>query len=231
MTAAYFAFPVSDHLHNHAKHSILTVRQHGSKKDSPVLFTATVEQLVEAGFDHFFHKPIRRMPIKDSMRKTANAGINTAFGGIQLVVKKVFKGCDDKQMHAFADYLEELVVTCEQGRPHLAFPLEKAKYDQISAIINRIRTEENTALYNQEVADSIIMLIDTALHYYYHRPADIAKLGRLMRMTTDVAMKAVDKGTNMVVKQLFKKTRQKELLVLADDLERLILPPQGIVVV
>ncbi|HET8705560.1 MAG TPA: hypothetical protein VFM46_04575, partial [Pseudomonadales bacterium] len=116
----------------------------------------------------------------------------------------------------------------QQGRPHLAFPLEKAKYDQISYVLNRIRTEENTELYNHEVADSIIMLIDTAMHYYYHRPADIAKLGRLMRMTTDVAMKAVDKGTQMVVKQLFKKTRQKELLVLADDLERLLLPPEGL---
>ncbi|HET8704707.1 MAG TPA: hypothetical protein VFM46_00285, partial [Pseudomonadales bacterium] len=111
MTAAYFAFPVSDDLHRHAKHSIHTVRQHGAKKDSPILFTSTIEQLVETGFDQFFHKPIRRMPINDTVRKTANAGINTAFGGIQIVVRKVFKGCDDKQMHAFADYLENLVVT------------------------------------------------------------------------------------------------------------------------
>ena len=98
MTAAYFAFPVSDDLHTHTQNSILTVRQQGATKESPIIFTDSVGRLVDAGFDYFFHKPIKRMPLTDTVRKTANAGINTAFGGIQLVVKKVFKSADDQQL-------------------------------------------------------------------------------------------------------------------------------------
>lgn len=225
MTAAYFAFPVSDDLHTHTQNSILTVRQQGAQKESPIIFTLSVERLVDAGFDYFFHKPISRMPLNETVRKTANAGINTALGGIQIVVKKVFKSADDQQLRAFADYLDQLVITCNEGKPYLAFPLNKAQHEQIIYTLNRIRTEENTELYNHEVANTVIMLIDTAFNYYYHRPADIAKLSRLMRITTDVAMKAVDKGAQMVVKQLFKKTHHKALIVLSEDLERLVLAP------
>lgn len=230
MTAAYFAFPVSDDLHSDTQRSITLARQQAStKQDSTVIFTDTVGRLVESGLDYFFHKPIQRMPLNDTVRKTANAGINTAFSGIQVVVKKVFKGADDKQMKAFADYLDNLVVTCSEGVPHIAFPLDKAQHEQMNYTINRIRTEENTALYNHEVTESIFMLIDTSFDYYYYRPAEIAKLSRFMRLTTDVAMKAVNKGTQMAVKQLFKKTRQKELMVLANDLEKLIITPSTLV--
>ena len=66
---------------------------------------------------------------------------------------------------------------------------------------------------------TLCKISDQAIHYFYTKPTKLFKIRPFVKKSADLGIKTVNKGLHFVIKQLFKKTRQKELLVFSELLE------------
>lgn len=222
MSKAYAAFQLKSDTYQQALQQIAVVRKGGDLKSLNHDFGQMLMQLVDEGMECYFHQPLNQIRVGKTVRKSANAGMSAATRAMHVLIRNLFKKMTHKQLLSFADYVESMLIANEDGRTYLGLPLEEDLQQEIEAIIKRVHEDPNTDAYAHWVVENLIKMLDVSKAYYYDKPVALAELGMITRKTADLAVSTAMKATHAVIKQLFKKTRQKEMIQFADFLQSVI---------
>ena len=114
--------------------------------------------------------------------------------------------------------LSTLLVKHESGW-HLAFPLSSQLASDLNKTMNRIHSDANTATYNGFIATTLCAISDQAMIYFYEKPTKLFKIRPFVKRSADLGVRTIQKGLHFVIRQLFKKTHQRELIKFSELLE------------
>lgn len=177
-----------------------------------------VARLLELGIDALYFDVMSKITSHPQAKKSADKGIHTVTNGTKLVIKKMVNALDPEELPIFADYMNTLMVQ-EGDTLHFAFPLSDELASDLDKTMYLIQSDANTESYNQFIAQTLCKISDLAIIYFYNKPTKLFKIRPFVKKSADLGIKTVNKGLHFVIKQLFKKTRQQELIVFSELLE------------
>jgi len=178
-----------------------------------------LSKLLSLAIDQFYFDIMDQVQAHPAARRSADKGISTVIKGAKLVIRKMVNSLEPHELDIFANYLESLILE-EEGEHYMAFPLDNGVSDQTEQVILRIRNDSNTNTYNHLIVDTLCGMTDQAVVHFYNKPTRLFKVRPFIRKSADLGIKTVNKGIHFVIKQLMKKTRQKELIAFSHILER-----------
>lgn len=220
---AYMATPFKSSVFEDLDNAINAIEKGGKASVLSQQFSEALIHMADAAFDVYFMMPMREVKLNKAVRKSAEAGMAGAVKGVHLLIRQMFKKMSLEELQAFAAYMKTLMLQPEDSGPrYLGFPLKQPLYEETREIIARIQVDENTDSYSGWIVEVLNRIFDNAVECYYTKPADLAKMGRIKRKTADIGVSAAVKAARAVIKQLFKKTRQKEMLKFAGFLQDVI---------
>lgn len=195
------------------------IRQSPETKGYSAAAAQMVSRLLELGIDALYFDVMSQIASHPGTKKSADKGINTVMNGAKLVIKKMVNSLEPHELPIFADYMDTLIVSQEENVWHLAFPLNEELASDLNRTMHYIQSDANTSSYNQFIAKTLCKISDQAIVYFYTKPTKLFKIRPFVKKSADLGIKTVNKGLHFVIKQLFKHTRQKELLVFSELLE------------
>ena len=177
-----------------------------------------VSALLHRGIQAFYFDVVRDVRTHPATRKSADAGITTVTRGADLVIRKMANNLEPEELVVFANYLGNLLFV--QGEEcYLAFPLDADSQSKLQQVIARIRNDADTHAYNHLIVDALCQLADLAVQHFYHRPTKLIKIRAFVKKSADLGIRTVQKGIHFVIRLLFRKTRQKDLIQFSTYLE------------
>ncbi|MCG8673230.1 MAG: hypothetical protein MI867_27830 [Pseudomonadales bacterium] len=178
-----------------------------------------VSRLLELGIDALYFDVMSQITAHPGAKRSADKGIHTVTNGAKLVIRKMVNALEPDELPLFADYMDSLFVCSNQGQWYLAFPLSQNLAADLNRTMLFIKSDAETHTYNNFIADTLCEISDQAIIYFYSKPTKLFKIRPFVKKSADLGIKTVNKGLHFVIRQLFKKTRQKELLVFSELLE------------
>lgn len=223
-----WGFPIDVELYRTAHQTIARIRAKEHKHSSANLAASeVVSRLTAFGLQHYYQIPIDSVPMAPRMRRMADSGINVVMAAINMVIRQFFKNRSDDELLEMASYLEPMLwVNPQSGQPYLVFALEPDLYQRAQVLIERVRTDQNTQGYIDEVVDTLCELVAQGVHYYYHAPSDLIGLKGLSRKTVDVGIHNAQKGIRLLIEKLVREVPHRHLVDLSYHIESMIHPFQ-----
>ena len=178
-----------------------------------------LSRLLSLSIDQFYFNVIDQVRAHPAARRSADKGISTVIKGAKLVIRKMVNSLEPDELHIFSTYMSTLLVE-SNGHHYIAFPLDNGVSDQTEQVILRIRNDADTKAYNHLIVDALCGITDLAVIYFYDKPTKLFKVRPFIKKSADLGIKTVNKGIHFVIKQLMRKTRQKELIAFTHILEQ-----------
>jgi hypothetical protein len=222
ITTPYFGFALEPALHQRVTAVIVAIRTDATQKHLARECAEIVAALLHSAVRSFYFDVVNAVPTPASTRKSADAGINTVLKGTLLVVQKMVHTLQADDLRVFANYMETLMIPRGEGC-YIAYPLTPAQAGALEDVMQRIRQDANTAAYNHLIVELLCSITDEAVKYFYDTPTRMIKVRSFIKRSTDLAIRTVSKGIHFVIRQLFKRTRQRELLIFARHLQQQVL--------
>ena len=192
----------------------LTPHQQGLSADA----AAMVARLLDLGIHALYFDVMDKVRAHPNVKKSADTGINTVSRGAKLVIKKMVNSLEPHELPVLADYMDGLLVQ-QDGAWYLAFPLSAELAGDLAETMQRIHSDANTAAYNDFIARTLCAICDQAIVYFYHKPTRLFKVRPFVKRSADLGVRTIQKGLHFVIRQLFKKTHQRELIKFSELLE------------
>ena len=85
-----------------------------------------------------------------------------------------------------------------------------------------VRANDNVDSYREDIVQALYRLIDAGIDAYYYQPVGMIQLGKLTRKTADVGINTAQKGTNSVIRRIFKVLNHEEMVPLTTYFESLL---------
>lgn len=177
-----------------------------------------VALLLDLGMNALYFDVMNKVRAHPNVKKSADTGITTVSRAAKLVIKKMVNSLEPHELPVFADYMNTLLVKHESGW-HLAFPLSSQLASDLNKTMNRIHSDANTATYNGFIATTLCAICDQAMIYFYEKPTKLFKIRPFVKRSADMGVRTIQKGLHFVIRQLFKKTHQRELIKFSELLE------------
>ena len=215
---AHIGFQIPTELYGQVQALIERIRvapnERGLGKDA----ADAVSALLHQGLRAFYFDVMEDVRTHPATRASADAGITTVARGADLVIRKMANSLEPHELLVFANYLASLMYT--QGRHYyLAFPLDTGSQAKVQQVIARIRSDANTHAYNHLIVEALCHLADLAVQHFYYRPTRMIKIRTFVRKSADLGIRTVQKGIHFVIRLLFRKTRQQDLIQFSAFLE------------
>lgn len=215
----YFGFPLDDALYGRLTDLIARIQQNPNAKGLSRDAANIVTDLLNVAIRAFYYDVMEAVPTHPSTRKSADAGVGTVVKGTQLVIQKMVTTLDANDLSVFANYMQTLVI--EQGASHfIAYPLTPQQKQSMEQVVRHIQSDPHTDNYNHLIIDMLCQLTDQAIKYFYDTPTRMIQVRSFIRKSADLAVRTVCKGMHFVIKQLFRRTRQKELMLFSNYLQQ-----------
>lgn len=177
-----------------------------------------VALLLDLGINALYFDVMRKVRAHPNVKKSADTGISTVSRAAKLVIKKMVNSLEPHELPVFADYMSTLLVQHETGM-YLAFPLSSELAADLNETMKRIHSDSNTAAYNEFIATTLCTICDQAMIYFYSKPTKLFKIRPFVKRSADLGVRTIQKGLHFVIRQLFKKTHQRELIKFSQLLE------------
>jgi hypothetical protein len=226
-TTPYVGFALDPALHQQVLDTIAAIRRDARQKHLARASADIVAALLHTAVRSFYFDVVNAVPTPASTRRSADAGINTVLKGTLLVVQKMVHTLEPEDLRVFADYMETLMIP-QAGGCYVAYPLTPAQATALDEVLARIRQDSNTASYNHLIIDLLCSITDEAIKYFYDTPTRMIKVRSFIKRSADLAIRTVSKGLHYVIRQLFKRTRQRELLMFSRHLQQQVVYVQAI---
>lgn len=208
---AHIGFQISGELFA-SVHQLITRIQTGPHgKELSRQAADAVSALLHKGIQTFYFDVVEGVPTHPATRKSADTGIITVTKGADLVIRKMANNLDPHELQLFAQYLEQMLFE-QDGQFFLAFPLDQDSQGKLEQVIMRIRNDANTDTYNHLIIDALCQLADLAVQHFYYRPTRLIKIRLFVKKSADLGIRTVQKGIHFVIRLMFRKTRQRELI-------------------
>ncbi len=183
---------------------------------------ANLVEITDTGLEAYYNKPRDLIEISPVIRKAADAGINAVMKGVHLVIRKVITRAPESELQKMAHYMKSLLTADENGHHYVTFPLTAELHDLAIELLEEVRANSNVDTYREDIVRALYRLIDAGIDAYYHQPVGMIQLGKLTRKTADVGINTAQKGTNSVIRRIFKVLDHKEMLPLTNYFETLL---------
>ena len=177
-----------------------------------------VARLLDLGVNALYFDVMNKVRAHPNVKKSADTGINTVSRGGKLVIRRMVNSLEPHELPVFADYMDTLLVQHASGW-HLAFPLSPELAEDLRKTMARIHSDANTAAYNDFIATTLCAICDQAIIYFYSKPTKLFKIRPFVKRSADLGVRTIQKGLHFVIRQLFKKTHQRELIKFSELLE------------
>ncbi len=204
-----------DSISTNAKHPGLSARS-----------AQVLSELLTMAIDQFYFDIMKDVRVHPAARRSADKGISTVIKGAKLVIRKMVNSLEPHELVIFSEYMLTLIKE-KNGEPYIAFPLINGTAEQTQELITRIRNDKHTQHYNHQIADLLCSITDLAVINFYSKPTQLFKVRPFIKKSADLGIKTVNKGIHFVIHQLFKKTRQKELIAFSYILENQLVGDQS----
>lgn len=215
----YFGFPLDDVLYERLMDLIVRIRQNPNTKGLSRDAANIITDLLNVAIRAFYYDVMEAVPTHPNTRKSADAGVGTVVKGTQLVIQKMVTTLDANDLTVFAGYMETLLIP--QGNSHyIAYPLTPQQRQSLEQVVVHIQSDPHTDNYNHLIVDMLCQLTDQAIKYFYDTPTRMIQVRSFIRKSADLAVRTVCKGMHFVIKQLFRRTRQKELMLFSNYLQQ-----------
>lgn len=215
----YFGFPLDDVLYERLMDLIVRIRQTPNTKGLSRDAANIITDLLNVAIRAFYYDVMEAVPTHPNTRKSADAGVGTVVKGTQLVIQKMVTTLDANDLTVFAGYMETLLIP--QGNSHyIAYPLTPQQRQSLEQVVVHIQSDPHTDNYNHLIVDMLCQLTDQAIKYFYDTPTRMIQVRSFIRKSADLAVRTVCKGMHFVIKQLFRRTRQKELMLFSNYLQQ-----------
>ncbi|OUS26017.1 hypothetical protein A9Q99_19770 [Gammaproteobacteria bacterium 45_16_T64] len=225
MNQQHFGFEIEETLYRKAQDAIQAI---GAQPNAEQLNQQVAEALVditEVGFVAYYYKPSDMVTISSVVRKAADSGIVAVKRGVHMVIRKLFKKMDPSELQKLASYMDALLVhekTADGKRFYVAFNLSSELFELAQELLARVRQDPEIDGYRQNIIAALNKLIRAGVEAYYETPSSMIKLGRVTRKTADLGITTAEKGSNIVVKKLFKVMPHEALIPLSSYFESLL---------
>jgi len=215
----YFGFSLDDALYDRLMDLIARIQQNPNAKGLSRDAAGIVSDLLNVAIRAFYYDVMEAVPTHPSTRKSADAGVGTVVKGTQLVIQKMVTTLDGNDLAVFANYMQTLLIP--QGNSHfIAYPLTAQQKQSLEQVMLHIQSDPDTDNYNHLIIEVLCGLTDQAIKYFYDTPTRMIQVRSFIRKSADLAVKTVCKGMHFVIKQLFRRTRQKELMLFSNYLQQ-----------
>ena len=176
-----------------------------------------VSILLHKGIQAFYFDIVEAVPTPTGTRKSADTGITTVIKGADLVIRKMANNLEPHELKLFAQYISQMLYR-QDDHAYLAIPLESDSHYRLEQMFLRIQNDPDTDNYNHLIVESLCELADLALQHFYHQPTRLFKVRLLVKKSADLGIRTVRKGIHFVIRLMFRKTRQQELIQFSDYL-------------
>lgn len=226
---AFIGFPLNSSSHTQVRNLLNDVYENNGqithKNEAGIVLMGLVDLAVSA----YYSEVMNEVRVHPEIRKSTDGGISTIAKGARLIIKKVTSSLTPEELILFAEYLDSIIIH-KNDHYYLVFqPSQKLVHDVVR-LTHRIHDRPDTETYNQEIITTLCRMIDEGINSYYSKPSKLFRISPTTKKSADLGVKTVHKGIHFIVRQLFKSTAHRELLIFAKHLEsRLIYaatPPQ-----
>lgn len=208
---AHIGFQISGALFEQVHQLILRIQQQPHNRELSRDAADAVSALLHKGIQTFYFDVVEGVRTHPATRKSADTGIITVTKGADLVIRKMANNLEPHELQLFAQYLGQMLFQ-QDGQFYLAFPLDRDSHGKLEQVIQRIRSDANTDAYNHLIVDALCQLADLAVQHFYHRPTKLIKIRLFVKKSADLGVRTVQKGIHFVIRLMFRKTRQRELI-------------------
>lgn len=208
---AHLGFQISGELFSSVYQLIQRIKAQPGERELSRQAAEAVSALLHKGIQTFYFDVVEGVRTHPATRKSADTGIITVTKGADLVIRKMANNLEPHELQLFAQYLEQMLFE-QDGHFYLAFPLDTDSQGKLEQIIIRIRNDANTDTYNHLIVDALCQLADLAVQHFYYRPTKLIKIRLFVKKSADLGIRTVVKGIHFVIRLMFRKTRQRELI-------------------
>jgi hypothetical protein len=113
-TRNYFAFEITDELHDKTLRAVDTIRTHDDKRTAIPLLIDMMGDAIEAGLTHFLLYPLELAGVNALSRNGIKVAIRSAKRTIMVVAVRITKSLNDEQLMSIADFLDETLLELEE---------------------------------------------------------------------------------------------------------------------
>lgn len=215
----YFGFPLDDALHGRLVDLIIRIQQNPTARGLSQEAATVVTDLLNRAIRAFYYDVMEAVPTHPTTKKSADAGVGTVVKGTQLVIQKMVTTLDANDLTVFANYMETLLIPQDNSH-YIAYPLTAQQKQSLEQVMLHIQSDPHTDNYNHLIVEMLCGLTDQAIKYFYDTPTRLIQVRSFIRKSADLAVRTVCKGMHFVIKQLFRRTRQKELKLFSNYLQQ-----------
>jgi len=215
---AHMGFQIPAELYRDIQALIDRIRQQPRDRHLAREAADMVSDLLHRGIRAFYFDIVEDVHTHPGTRRSADAGITTVTKGADLVIRKMANNLEPDELLVFANYLNSLLLV-QSDECYLAFPLDTESQGKLQKVIDRIRSDANTHTYNHLIVEALCQLADQAVQHFYYRPTKLIKIRAFVKKSADLGIRTVQKGIHFVIRLMFRKTRQRELIRFSTILE------------
>ncbi|MCG8672456.1 MAG: hypothetical protein MI867_23830 [Pseudomonadales bacterium] len=218
----FFGFKITEALYRRAGKHIDLVLANQINRQLVEDIAQNLLDITDTGLVAYYQKPRDLVDISPVVKKAADAGINAVMKGVHIVIRKVILKAPESELQKMALYMRSLLTADNQGNYFVTFPLTKELHDLAVELLAKVREDDNVDTYREDIVQALYRLIDAGIEAYYHQPVGMIQLGKLTKKTADVSMSTAQKGTNSVIRRIFKVLEHNEMLPLTNYFESLL---------
>ena len=218
----FFGFQIPEALYHRAGEHIDKVTAGHIDRQRVNNVAETLVEITNIGLEAYYHNPRDLIDISPVVRKAADAGISAVMKGVHIVIRKVITRAPESELQKMAHYMRSLLTRDDEGRFYVTFPLNQELHDLAMELMAEVRANQNVDSYREDIVQALYRLIDAGIEAYYTQPVGMIHLGKLTRKTADVGIHTAQKGTNSVIRRIFKVLEHQEMLPLTNYFESLL---------
>lgn len=113
-TRNYFAFEITDELHDKTVRVVQAIRMEDDKRQAIPLLIDMMGDAIDAGLTHFLLYPLELAGVNAISRNGIKVAIRSAKRTIMIVAVRITKSLDDEQLLSIADFLEKTLLELEE---------------------------------------------------------------------------------------------------------------------
>ncbi|MCO5183101.1 MAG: hypothetical protein M9941_09610 [Anaerolineae bacterium] len=110
----YFAFEISDDLHNKTVQVVRAIRAEEDKSKAIPPLIDMMGDAIDAGLTHFLLYPLELAGVSAISRNAVKVAIRSAKRTIMVVAIRITKSLNDEQLLSIADFLDETLLELEE---------------------------------------------------------------------------------------------------------------------
>ena len=115
----FLAVSIPADLRRRADGLIEEVRQAEDRSAHVPAIVDLISDLMEAGLESSFMRPLKEVGIGFVGRQTARVGLTSAKKGVNMVVRQMLRRMDDEQILYIVDFIDEMLVSRDDAEGSL----------------------------------------------------------------------------------------------------------------